>query len=144
MRNPEQTIGDMIDKQSVAFVASVDGDGYPNLKAMLAPRRREGVKVFYFTTNVSSMRVSQYRENSKAAIYFYSKRFRYQGVMLKGAMEVLDDDETKRMIWQNSDTMYYPGGVADPDYCVLRFTAKEGRYYTNFKTETFSIGSITA
>lgn len=144
MRNPEQTIGNLINKQSVAFIASVDAAGYPNLKAMLAPRRRDGIKVFYFTTNTSSMRVSQYRENPKASIYFYSKRFSYQGVMLKGSMEVLEDEETKRMIWRTGDTMYYPGGVTDPDYCVLRFTAEEGRYYTNFKTVAFSVGEDNA
>jgi hypothetical protein len=40
--NPEQTIGNLIDRQSISFIASVDGDGYPNLKAMLAPRKRIG------------------------------------------------------------------------------------------------------
>lgn len=139
MRNPEQTIGNLIDKQTVAFIASVDGDGYPNMKAMLAPRKREGIEVFYFTTNTSSLRVSQYRDDPKAAVYFYSKRFSYQGVMLKGMMEILEDDESKQMIWKTGDTVYYPGGVTDPDYCVLRFTATEGRYYTNFKTESFRV-----
>ena len=43
------------------------------------------------------------------------------------------------MIWQEGDTMYYPEGVTDPDYCVLRFTAERGRYYSNFKTEDFEI-----
>ena len=44
-------------------------------------------------------------------------------------------------IWQEGDTMYYPLGVTDPDYCVLRFTAESGRYYSNFKSEDFSIES---
>ena len=37
-------------------------------------------------------------------------------------------------------TLYYPGGVTDPDYCVLRFTAYDGRYYANFHSEDFQIG----
>jgi general stress protein 26 len=28
-------------------------------------------------------------------------------------------------------------GVTDPDFCVLRFTAESGRYYSNFKSENF-------
>jgi hypothetical protein len=36
-------------------------------------------------------------------------------------------------------TCSYSGGVTDPDYCVLRFTATAGRYYSNFKSEDFSI-----
>jgi general stress protein 26 len=88
MRNPEQTIGNLIDKQGVAFIGSVDEAGFPNMKAMLPPRKRDGIREFYFTTNTSSKRVTQYRTNPKAAIYFYDKRF-FRGVQLIGAMEVL-------------------------------------------------------
>ena len=34
--------------------------------------------------------------------------------------------EAKQMIWLEGDTMYYPQGVTDPDYCVLKFTAEKG------------------
>jgi general stress protein 26 len=138
MRNAEQTIGNLIDKQGVSFIGSVDSDGFPNMKAMLPPRKREGIKEFWFSTNTSSERVAQYRSNPCACIYFYDKRF-FRGVMLKGTMEILDDAKSKEMIWQDGDTMYYPKGVTDPDYCVLKFTAMEGRYYSNFKSETFTI-----
>jgi len=138
MRNPEQTIGNLIDKQKTAFIASVDGDGFPNMKAMLSPRKRGGIKEIWFSTNTSSMRVAQYRENPKASVYFYDKRF-YRGVMLKGTMEVLEDSMSKEAIWESGDTMYYPKGVTDPDYCVLKFTAQSGRYYANFKSEDFEV-----
>jgi general stress protein 26 len=138
MRNPEQTLGNLIDKQSVSFIGSVDESGFPNMKAMLAPRKRVGIKEFWFTTNTSSRRVAQYCINSKACIYFFDKRF-FRGVQLIGTMEVLEDAKTKEMIWQEGDTMYYPGGVADPDYCVLKFTAQNGRYYANFKSENFEV-----
>ena len=138
MKNPEQTIGNLIDKQGVAFIASVDGDGFPNMKAMLSPRKRDGIHTFWFTTNTSSLRVSQYRENAAACIYFYDKRF-FRGVMLKGKMEVLEDAGSKEMIWRDGDTTYYSKGVTDPDYCVLKFTARTGRYYSNFSSENFGI-----
>ena len=143
MRNPEQTIGNLIDKQSVAFIASVDGEGFPNCKAMLPPRLREGIRVFYFTTNTSSRRVAQYRQDPKACIYFYDKRF-FRGVMLRGTMEVLTDAHSKELIWRPGDTMYYKGGVTDEDYCVLRFTADCGRYYSNFSSEDFSVATALA
>ncbi|MCL1849036.1 MAG: pyridoxamine 5'-phosphate oxidase family protein [Clostridiales bacterium] len=137
MRNPEQTIGNLIDKQGVSFIASIDENGFPNMKAMLPPRKRKGIREFWFTTNTSSMRVSQYRENPKASLYFYDKRF-FRGVQLTGTMDVLSDPETKEEIWRDGDTQYYAGGVTDPDYCVLKFTAQSGRYYANFKSENFS------
>lgn len=138
MRDSEKTVGNLIDKQKVALISSVDWDGFPNTKAMLPPRRRIGIHTFYFTTNTSSMRVAQYRENPKACIYFCDRRY-FRGVMLIGMMEVLEDAESKEMIWQDGDTVYYPGGVTDPDYCVLKFTATKGRYYANFQSETFQI-----
>lgn len=138
LRDAEKTIGNLIDKQKVSYIASVSQAGFPNLKAMLPPRKRKGIREFYFSTNTSSMRVAQYRENPKAAIYFCDKRF-FRGVMLEGTMEVLEDQATKTDIWRMGDRMYYPKGVTDPDYCVLHFTAHSGRYYASFKSQTFSI-----
>ena len=135
----QQEIFDFIDAQKTAFIGSVDADGFPNVKAMLAPRERDGA-VLYFTTNTSSMRVQQYLENEKACVYFYHRgRFRYTGVMLKGTMSVLTDQPTKDRIWRTGDTMFYKKGVTDPDYCVLRFTATSGRYYQDLKTESFTL-----
>lgn len=129
-----------IDKQSVSIISSIDNENYPNVKAMLKPRKRNGLKEFYFSTNTSSMRVKQYQNNSNASIYFYHKGLiKYVGVMLKGKMEVLTDQETKNMVWQKGDIIFYKKGVTDPDYCVLKFTATNGRYYCDLKTESFDI-----
>jgi len=138
LRNAEQTIGNLIDKQGVSFIGSVDSSGFPNMKAMLPPRKREGIKIFYFTTNTSSVRVAHYRSIPKACVYFCDRRF-FRGVMLKGTMEVLEDTANKEMVWRDGDAMYYPQGVTDPDYCVLRFTAQTGRYYANFNSEDFIV-----
>ena len=107
MRDAEKTVGNMIDKEKTIFVGSVDAEGFPNIKAMLQTRKREGLKHIYLSTNTSSMRVSH--------------------------------STSKEMIWHEGDTMYYPEGVTDPDYCVLKFTAFSGRYYSGFKSEDFTI-----
>ena len=140
MRDHEKTIGNLIDKVTVSIISSVDEMGFPNTKAMLPPRKREGLKHIYFTTNTSSIRVKQYSENPKACLYFFDKRF-FRGVMLKGIMEVLQDSKSKKMIWKDGDEMYYPKGVTDPDYCVLKFMTQNGRYYSNFKSENFNVES---
>jgi len=138
MRDVEKTIAHLIDKAGVSIISSVDTAGFPNTKAMLTPRKREGIKQIYFTTNTSSMRVKQYRDNPRACVYFYDRRF-FRGVMLRGVMEVLEDKKSKEMIWRAGDEMYYPGGVTDPDYCVLKFSAQDGRYYSHFKSENFEV-----
>ena len=138
MRDVEQTIGNLIDSQNTSFLGSVGEDGFPGVKAMLPPRKREGIRTFYFTTNTSSRRVADYRRDPKACVYFVDRRF-FRGVMLQGAMEVLEDASSKEMIWEEGDTLYYPLGVADPDSCVLRFTALRGRFYRDFSSEDFAV-----
>ena len=133
-----ETIENLIENQGTAYIASIDEEGYPNMKAMLAPRKRNGLKEFWFTTNTSSMRVVQFRESPKSSIYFCDQRF-YRGVMLIGNMEILEDDEIKKEIWQVGDEMYYSKGVTGPDYCVLKFSAKSGRWYSDFKSESFEV-----
>ncbi len=141
MKTREQII-EFIQKRNAAIVASVDEDGFPNMKAMFVPRKIEG-NCFYFSTNTSSMRSQQFMKNPKASLYFYNKgRFKYEGVMLIGTMEVLQEDEIRKEIWRPGDTMYYKQGVTDPDYCVLKFTAIKGRHYCDLKSESFEFASL--
>lgn len=142
MKDPEKTVGDMADNLKTAFIGSVDAAGFPCVKAMLPPRKREGIRRFWFSTNTSSMRVAQFRDNPKACIYFCNRRF-FRGVMLRGTMEVLTDEASKQAIWRKGDEQYYPLGVTAPDYCVLRFTAQSGRYYGNFQSSEFEIEEPT-
>ena len=124
-------IANMADTLPIAFISSVDAEGYPCTKAMLSPRVREGIKVFYFTTNTFSLRVAHYKANPKASIYFCDAEG-FKGVMLRGTMEVLTDAASKELIWREGDTEY-------PNYCVLKFTATDGRFYSDYYPRSFVI-----
>ncbi len=63
MRNPEQTIGKIIDKASTSFIAYVDDAGFPITKAMLKPRERKDIKEILFSTNTSSNKVKCFKTN---------------------------------------------------------------------------------
>ena len=125
-----------ISQQKTAFLGSVNEDGYPVIRAMLAPRKIEGNEI-YFSTNTSSKKVKQYLENNKGCVYFYKRgKFKYQGVAIIGEMEVCTDQATKDEIWRFGDKLFYKQGVTDPDYCVLRFKCDSAEYYCDFKIET--------
>ena len=126
------------DEAGLSFVGSVDDGGFPQVKAMLAPRGREGLRVFRFSTNASSMRVAQVRRNGAACLYFCDPRT-FRGLLLTGTMEVLEDAASRRRVWREGDERYYSGGVDGPDCCALRFTARTGRYYCDFHSENFEI-----
>ncbi|MDE6585357.1 MAG: pyridoxamine 5'-phosphate oxidase family protein [Clostridia bacterium] len=136
MRDIQKTVGLIADKQKKCFLSYIDEDGFPQIRAMLSPRERDGVKVFYLSTNTSSKKIGCFLKNPKASLYFVDQRF-YNAVCLSGTVEVLQDEDTKKRIWRLGDKMYYSKGVNDPDYCVLKFTAEKGRRYSNFKNEDF-------
>jgi general stress protein 26 len=58
---------------------------------------------------------------------------------LVGHIEILQDAESRRLIWQPGDEMFYPLGVDDPDYTVLRFTAERGNYYEGLENIDFVV-----
>lgn len=123
-----------------AFVSSVDENGCPTIKAMLV-LENECIKTHYFSTNLSSRRTKQFMKNPKAAVYLCNTE-EYKGLMLQGVMEVLTDREHKEMLWREGFEIYYPNGVQDEDYCVLRFTAEKGNYYHGLKNTDFSIEEV--
>ena len=131
-------IATMADTLPITYISSVDEEGFPCTKAMLSPRVREGIRVFYFTTNTFSLRVAHYKANPKASVYWCDETG-FKGMMLRGTMEVLTDAASKEMIWREGDTEYYPSGVTDPNYCVLKFTATDGRFYSDYYPRSFVI-----
>ena len=128
-----------ISEQKTSFLASVNEEGYPVIRAMLAPRKIVNNQI-YFSTNTSSKKIRQFLANEKACVYFYKRgKFKYQGVSVLGDMEVCTDQETKSEIWRMGDKLFYKEGVTDPDYCVLKFTCKHAEYYCDFKTQTIEL-----
>jgi Uncharacterized stress protein (general stress protein 26) len=130
-------INQLVDDTRDIIVCSVDGQGYPNAKAMFKIVH-DNLKSFYFSTNTSSMRTQQFMKNPKASLYFCGNE-KINGLMLAGEMKVLTDDATKRQFWQDGWEIYYPKGVIDPDYCILEFTAIKGNYYHALQKYHFDI-----
>ena len=128
-----------ISEQKTAFIASVVEDGFPVIRAMLAPRKIDGNEI-YFSTNASSKKIKHYTQNNKACVYFYKRgKFKYQGVSIIGEMEICTDQATKNEIWRFGDKLFYKQGVTDPDYCVLKFKGITAEYYCDFKIEKIEL-----
>jgi general stress protein 26 len=134
----KEKVEKLINSTTSAIISTVDDGGYPHTRAMLMPRKVEGLKHFYFTTNTSSQKVRQLRGNPKSCSYFYNQAG-YVGVMLVGTAVVLEDEASKKMVWRAGDEVYYSKGVCDPDYCVLMFTAEKLRFYSDFNPRDFEI-----
>lgn len=127
----------LVERCDKALVGSNGDSGYPNIKAMNKVIT-EGLKTFWFSTNTSSKRVAQFIKNPKACVYF-ANMDGFEGLMLIGEMEVLSDLESRKKLWWDGCEMFYPLGVDDPDYSVLRFTAKSGNYYHDLRNISFDV-----
>lgn len=130
-------INALIEETRDIVVCSVDENGCPNAKAMFKTEH-EGLKTFLFSTNTSSQRVQQFTHNENACLYFLG-RSQINGLMLTGKMEVCSDRELRARLWEDGNEQYYPLGIDDPDYTVLRFTAEKGNYYFNLKKHLFDV-----
>lgn len=108
---------------------------YVSLKGMEI-RGRKGL-TFYFSTASTTLRVEQYNNNGAASLYIHRG---FKGVMLLGHMDVVDDAESRRVVWHEGDEFYYPRGFDDPTFKVLRFTPLRGRLNASKGVHDFVIG----
>jgi general stress protein 26 len=136
---------DLMSTANAAYLTTIDAVGYPETRAMLNlrnPEKYPGLTGFFsryigdlttfFTTNASSPKVMRIEAISKACSY-YSRPDEWRGLMIAGNLEVVTDEAIKKAIWQDSWTMYYPGGADDPDYAVLRLVPAFLQGYHQFE-----------
>ena len=127
----------LVDRSSIVMLGTNSDDGAPNIKAMLK-MENEGLKTVWMSTNTSSRRVGQLRCDPRVCLYFIDME-KWMGVMLVGEVEVLQDAESRQRLWREGYERYYSLGVNDPDYTVLRFTARWGNYYHALANVTFEV-----
>lgn len=137
MENLVPIISTLIDHQEVCFLSFVNAQGFPTTRTMLNPRKRQGIKEFYLTTNTKSQKVQALLQNPRAGLYFYDRAL-YRGAAFTGAVTVLDDQSIKNEIWRDMDTIFYESNT-DPDYCILKFTAEAVRYYQGYRSTDLTL-----
>ena len=124
---------DLMKRAPVAFMATVDTDGLPQVRAvenLRCPEKfshpskvllevEDDSHVSYLSINTSSQKLRQVEQNPVIALY-YCMPDEYKGVMLRGKAEVLDDLEFKKKLWVEGWKRYYPKGYSDPDFTLLK------------------------
>ena len=126
----------LVERSEIALLESNSDDGYPWIKAMLKMEAEE-LKTVWFSTNTSSRRVAQFLRDPRACVYFVDFSD-WMGLMLTGEIEVLNDAESRQRLWRDGYEKYYPLGISDPDYAVLRFSAASANYYHQLDNLTFT------
>jgi len=151
-KEDKQMALELVDTSKVAYLATVDAEGFPQIRAIFNARSKEHYPklaplfkshsadfMLYFTTNTSSSKVADLRVHPDVAIYF-CKPEESRGLMLSGRMELIDDPRIKKSLWLEGMERYYPAGCTDPDYTVLRLFPRMGRGWNQDHTYEFVIG----
>ncbi len=127
----------LVNRSTIAMLGTSGAEDYPNIRAMIK-MESEGLKRIWFSTNTSSKKVTQLKNIPKACVYFVDFD-KWMGLMLVGTVDILQDPESKQRLWRKGFEKYYPLGVNDPDYSILRFTGQWGKYYHGLATITFKL-----
>ena len=146
----EQLSIELMEISRAAYLTTIDADGFPHTRGMTNMRNRDTHPhlatlfrdhrkdfLIIFSTNTSSAKVSNVKENPKVAVY-YSHPEKTQGVMFGGEIEIVLDPELKRAIWRNDMVKYYPIGYDDPDHTVLRLRPRMAKGWDGERFTTFA------
>jgi len=101
-------------------------------------QNQEDIFTIYISTNTASTKVEHLKNNPLMCVYFCDAD-NFQGFMLGGSVEFIDDIKLKKNIWLDWWTKYYPKGIEDSDYTLLRLNPKTGRYYYKLKQVNFEL-----
>ncbi len=142
---------ELMEISDVCYLSTIDEKNFPQTRAMLNlrnPRQYPGLApiyikhendfLVYFTTNTSSQKIRQIKNNPNVSVY-YSKPGEWRGLMLGGKIEIVADQNIKNSTWQDGWKDYYPGGVDDPDYSVLQLKPDILKLYHQLQFFTLNI-----
>ena len=122
--NIEEKAAQIVAAAEVVTVASIDENGYPRPVAMVKLKDKNGG--IYFSTGTSAAKTAHFKANSKAGISIVEGE---NSVVYTGEMEIVTDQRVKESLWDDWMLSHIPGGVNDPQYCVLKFTPKSSTYW---------------
>jgi len=143
---------ELIETAKAVYLSTVDSKGYPITRAMVNVRNKEQYPEFtdffdkqenkfviFFSTNTSSTKIDHIKKNPKVSVYFCDPED-FKGIMFSGEVEMIEDMDIKREFFLESSIRYYPKGVEDPDYTILRLNPKAANLYYRLQKTNFELG----
>lgn len=121
----EQKAAQLLAQARTVDVATVTAEGYPR-PCVVVPIKTEGFGTVWFSTGTSSRKTAQLRENPQAGLCYQDGK---NSVTLLGVATIVGDAAVKQALWQPWMQEHFLRGADDPEYCLVRFEAKEATYW---------------
>ncbi len=126
-----QIATEMVAEENNIQIATVDQNGYPCIKGLIKIKNN-GLKEFFFTSNVNTDKVKNIQYNNKGCLYI-SKYLEYQGVSFRGTFQIMSLEEA------SIDKSFIPEGLRDQEYCAIKFITEEANVYASMLKRTVKI-----
>ena len=122
--NIQEKAAKIVEEAQVITLASIEENGYPRPVAVMKLKDLGGA--LYVSTGTSSAKTAHFRANPKAGVSIVCGN---DSIVYTGKIEIVKDKEIKQSLWCDWMFPHFPGGVDDPEYCVLKFTPESYTYW---------------
>ena len=122
-------------KAGTAVIALIDENEFPRAST-ISCLKTEGIKYAWFATGISTGKAKCIKVSNKAGLCFCDGS---NNVTLMGTVEILTEHEIKNEMWVDSFINHFPGGVTDPEYCILKFSTQKVVLWIDSEYIEFSI-----
>jgi len=120
-----------------ATMGTIGPSGAPSMRAMTV-LQNDGLETVWFATGLNTAKVANLRQNPTATLFMADSEIGV-GVTLIGTADVLTDRETTQRFWKPGLKRWFLQGPTDPNFCVLRFTAKQLIFSLDRQTTTIDL-----
>jgi general stress protein 26 len=112
----------------ICTLSLIDAEGFPTA-SIVTPSKSDGINWITFGTMLDGNRAKRIANCNRASVCFGTAEY---CVNLVGEIEVITSDDVKREMWYDGLGHHFTG-PDDPNYCVLKFTAKRYKLFIGFK-----------
>lgn len=122
---------EILERCEVVIITSINAEGYPRPVPM-SKIKSEGASTVWMSTGKDSLKTKDFAVNPKAGLCFQENG---NSVALTGEVEVIEDETTKKEMWQDWFIEHFTEGPTDPNYVLLKF---QGKHATIWIDEQFA------
>ena len=136
--NTKGKVFELLKSNLIVSLASITANGYPRPIPMKVISVDEEENV-WFATSLKSDKVNEFSENPRAGLACSNEEM---SVSLQGKVQIVKDDEQKKLMWSEGMRMYFPEGADSKDYCLLKFIPEMLRAVTVDDIHKYEIKTI--
>ena len=131
----EAKAAELLDRVNIATLTSINENGYPRT-CVMGKAVNNGFREIYFITSKRSKlngKATHFEHNSKASVCYFLGR---DSVTLIGNVEFVEDRATQERIWSEEHRRFFPKGLDDPKFRLLKFHTIEATFWIEGKFRT--------